>query len=917
MKQSDQKKAIKEFVDYWKLKGSEKQDTQSFWIDLLKVLGVQEPVRYIEFENKVLLKHMSFIDAYIPRTKVLIEQKDSKKNLKSPIKQSDGSILTPFEQARRYIVGLPVSMHPKWIITCNFTEFNIYDMDKPNQDPEIIQLKDLVKEYYRLSFLIDVENEHLRKEMKLSIQAGEIVGKIYDAFASQYVDITNEYSQKSLNKLCVRLVFCLYAEDAGVFGKRNMFHDYLNWFNSRDMRKALIDLFHVLNTKIEDRDPYLEDELAQFPYVNGGMFATDDIEIPRITDEIKELLLSKASDDFDWSEISPTIFGAVFESTLNPETRRAGGMHYTSIENIHKVIDTLFLNDLREELDEIKLLKQPATIKKRVREYQEKLSQIKFLDPACGSGNFLTETYLSLRKLENEALQLDQGGQIILIDPIKVSISQLYGIEINDFAVTVAKTALWIAESQMMKKTEEIFHMNLDFLPLKSYTNIVEGNALRIDWNEVIPSSDLNYIMGNPPFIGQSMRSKSQTEDMKRVFAQSKAGGKLDYVAGWFKKSADFMNGNQIETAFVSSNSICQGESVNLLWEMLYKEGIFINFAYTTFKWTSEAKEKAAVMCVIVGFSNKNKLVKYLYTGDRYKKVDHINAYLKSAPDVFIKNRSKSINKGLSKVVQGSPPGDNGRLLLSVEEKDYFLKKYPELKNVIKPFVGSREFINDIEYTRYCFWFVNKNPANYQHIPELMERFNYIRNYRLKSSVDRIRKTANKPYLFTQNRQPNTNYIIIPRVSSSLRKYIPIGFLTSDVITSDSAVLVYNATLYEFGIICSNVHNSWMRTIAGRLKNDYRYSPSVYYNFPFPDITDKKKLQIEETARMILEARKEYNNKSLANMYGEEMFLYPKLLKAHQENDEAVMQAYGLKQSMTELEIISELMKFYKEKINV
>ena len=921
MTAKEQWKNAKEFAEYWKDKGYEKGQSQQFWTSLLtKVFNVKEPEKFIEFEDQVHIdKNTGFIDAYIPSTRVLIEQKSIDKDLRKGIRQSDGSLLTPFQQAKKYIAELPVSKHPKYVITCNFKSFLIYNMENPNAEPEEILLENLEKEYYRLQFMIKTGNEHLKREMEISIQAGELVGKLYDEILSLYINPNDEKTFKSLNMLCVRLVFCLYAEDSGLFGKKMMFHDYLNRFEIIDLRRALIDLFKVLDTKIEDRDPYLTEELAQFPYVNGGLFADENIEIPNLNENVKKILLSKASEDFDWSEISPTIFGAVFESTLNPETRRKGGMHYTSIENIHKVIDPLFLNELEEELEnKILKVKTIDTIEKNVESFQEKLSNLKFLDPACGSGNFLTETYISLRKLENKALEKLNNGQIRFgieqFNPIKVSIDQFYGIEINDFAVTVAKTALWIAQSQMMRETENILHINLDFLPLKSYTNIKEENALRIDWNKVVPKQELNYIMGNPPFIGQAMRTKEQANDIQNVFVPSNIGGKLDYVAGWFKKAYDMMKNTNIETAFVSSNSICQGESVNLLWELLLKHNIYINFAYTTFKWTSEAKEKAEVMCVIVGFSFVNRKKKYLYTGEQYKEVEHINGYLKSAPDIFIKNRSKSINKGLAKVVQGSPPADDGKLLLSKEEKEDFINKYPELKQVIKPFVGSREFINDIEYSRYCFWFANENIANYKHIPELIERFNYIRQYRLNSPVDRIQKTADRPYLFTQNRQPDTDYLIIPRVSSSTRKYIPIGFLPPNVIASDSVVLVYNATLVDLGIICSNVHNAWMRTIAGRLKNDYRYAPSVYYNFPFPNLTDEGKSKIEKTAQSILDARKLYTNNSLAGMYGEEMYMYPKLLKAHIENDKAVMEAYGFDwKKMTESECVAELMKMYEQ----
>ncbi len=914
----EQKIKATEFKNYWKNKGYEKGQSQPFWISLLSsVLGVSEPEKFITFEDQVKLDNTSFIDGFIQKTHVLIEQKGLGKDLRKPIKQSDGTFLNPFQQAKRYAAELPYSQRPRWIVTCNFSNFLVYDMENPNGEPEEILLENLDKEYYRLQFLVDEGNEHLKKEMEVSIQAGELVGKLYDEILKLYNDNTSENSLKSLNMLCVRLVFCLYAEDAGIFGKRGMFHDYLSSIPTDNIRKPLIELFKVLDTKIGDRDTYLEPELAQFPYVNGGLFADENIEIPNLTLEVKDLILSQASDNFDWSEISPTIFGAVFESTLNPETRRSGGMHYTSIENIHKVIDPLFLDTLREELSEIKSISVLKTRNKKLEEFQNKLANLKFLDPACGSGNFLTETYISLRKLENTVIQTLLGNQVVFGDianPIKVSINQFYGIEINDFAVTVGKTALWIAESQMLKETESIMHYTLDFLPLKSYTNITEGNALRIDWEEVVDKNELNYIIGNPPFIGQAMRTKSQAQDIQDVFHPLKNGGKLDYVSGWFKKAFDIMKSTNIETAFVSSNSICQGESVNLLWELLLTNNIYINFAHRTFKWSSEAKEKAEVMCIIVGFSFVNKTKKYLFTNEQYKQVSHINGYLEAAPDVFIKNRSKSINKNLAKVVQGSPPADDGKLLLSKSEKDTFIAKYPELENVIKPFVGSREFINDTEYSRYCFWFDGKNPSDYKHIPELLERFNYIRQYRLDSPVDRIQKTADKPYLFTQNRQPDSKYLIIPRVSSSSRRYIPIGFLSPEVITSDSAVLVYNATLVDFGIICSNVHNSWMRTIAGRMKNDYRYAPSVYYNFPFPNLTEDTQNKISKTAQAILNARKKYINNSLADMYGEEMYLFPDLLKAHQENDRAVMEAYGfpVKNNFTESMCVAELMKLYK-----
>lgn len=908
------------FAKRWEGKGYEKGHCQPFWIELLgEVLAVERPTDIISFENQVKLNSTSFIDAYISTTKVLIEQKSIDKDLKKAIPQSDGSLLTPFQQAKRYAAELPYSKRPRWVVVSNFKEFHIYDMEQPQGEPYVLLLADLEKEYDRLRFLVDDGSEHLKREMEISIQAGALVGKLYEAFLKQYLNPDSPETLRALNILCVRLVFCLYAEDSGLFGENHSaFYDYLNSFDDKHKRKALIELFEVLNTPVEKRDPYMESVLKAFPYVSGGLFADDKIEIPNFNEVISDLLLEKGSEDIDWSDISPTIFGAVFESTLNPETRRSGGMHYTSIENIHKVIDPLFMDDLTEEFQKIKAEPVEKTRNKKLYAFQDKLAGLKFLDPACGSGNFLTETYISLRRLENQVISTILGGQAVLgefNDPIKVSINQFYGIEINDFAVTVGQTALWIAEAQMMAETERIVQKDIDFLPLKSYANIHEANALRVDWADICDPKELNYIMGNPPFVGQAMRTKEQAKEMLDVFAPSPVGGKLDYVAGWYKKASDYMEVNpKIETSFVSSNSICQGESVNLLWKLLLNNNFYINYAHTSFIWTSESKLKAAVFCVIVSFSKQQRKNKFIFEGSIKKEVSHINGYLKNAPDVFIENRSKGINGNLSKVVQGSPPADDGRLLLTREEKDLLLSKYPSLVDIIKPFVGSREFINDKEYSRYCIWMEGKQPYQYKDVPELIERFNYIREFRLSSPVDRIQKTADRPYLFTQNRQPSTPYLIIPRVSSERRKYIPIGFLSPEVIASDSVVLVYNASIVEFGLICSNVHNAWMRTIAGRLKNDYRYAPSVYYNFPFPELTEQSKARIEQTAQAILDARNNYPDCSLADMYGDKMYLYPDLLFAHQQNDRAVMEAYGFPiKDFTESDCVAKLLEMYQK----
>jgi len=924
MTETDRKKAAKAFAEYWKDRGDEKSDSQSFWLALVRdVLGVTEPEKFILFEERVKLDHTSFIDGHIPSTHVLIEQKKKGLNLRSPIRQSDGTLLNPFQQAQRYSAALPYSQRPRWIITCNFEEFLIYDMEKPTGEPESILLKDLAKEYYRLQFLVEEKSELLHREEEISIQAGELVGKLYDAILKQYIHPDDKASLHSLNILCVRLVFCLYAEDSGIFGEHLKFHNYIKSFAPKDVRRALIELFRVLDTKTEERDPYMDEVLASFPYVNGGLFADENIEIPNFTQEIVDLLLHKASEDFDWSQISPTIFGAVFESTLNPETRRSGGMHYTSIENIHKVIDPLFLDELREEFDEIKALKVPKIRNDKAEAFREKLSKLTFFDPACGSGNFLTETYISLRRLENEALELVTGGQMLLDfgDVIKVSIGQFYGIEINDFAVTVAKTALWIAESQMMKETEEIMNTNLDFLPLKSYANIVEGNALRTDWETVVPKDKLDYIMGNPPFVGYSLQSEDQKKDIISIYVDEKGkpyktAGKIDYVSGWYFKAAALMEGTRIRTAFVSTNSITQGEQVAGVWKPLYDRfNIHIDFAHRTFRWDSEASIKAHVHCVIVGFSSApNYKQKQLYSSERVQLVDNINAYLISAPTIFIESRTQSICD-VPQMVYGNKPTDGGFLFLSPEEYADLAKKEPSALKYVRQIYGATEYINN--KARYCLWLVGISPTELRSSAFIKDRVEKVREFRLNSTKDATRRSADTPALFQEIRHPDSQYIIIPRHSSENRKYIPFGFVNPEIIVNDAVQIIPNAELYHFGIMMSNVHMAWTRAVCGRIKSDYRYSKDVVYNnFPWCKPTAEQKKKIEETAQAILDARSLYPDCSLADLY-DELAMPKELRKAHQENDRAVMQAYGFDvKTMTESSCVAELMKMYQKLVS-
>ena len=761
--------------------------------------------------------------------------------------------------------------------------------------------------------------------MEVSIAAGEIVGLLYDALYKQYASPQAEQSLKSLNKLCVRLVFCLYAEDAGIFGRHGMFHDYLAAFDTRGMRKALVELFRVLDTKLQDRDPYLQDdnpELAAFPYVNGGLFSDENIEIPPFTDEIRNLLLNKASEDFNWAEISPTIFGAVFESTLNPETRRSGGMHYTSIENIHKVIDPLFLDALKAELDEICENPIERTKNTKLRAFQRKLAGLKFLDPACGSGNFLTETYLSLRRLENKILLELSHGQVTMYtaseSPIQVSISQFYGIEINDFAVTVAKTALWIAESQMMKETEKILLVPLDFLPLKTNAYIVEGNALRTDWESVIPKSELNYIMGNPPFVGARLMDKAQKDDINHIFAGWKNAGNLDYVCCWYKKAADIMQNTAIRTALVSTNSVSQGESVANLWKPLFADGVHIDFAYRTFRWDSEAKSKAHVHCVIIGFSTAvNPAERRIYSSERYQVAKNINGYLLDGDNVFIESRNKPLCN-VPEIGIGNKPIDGGFYLFEKEEMEDFIKKEPASKIYFRPWYGSKEFIN--QKSRYCLWLGDCSPAELKAMPLCLERVKSVKEYRLNSPSAGTVKLADKPAHFHVENMPDSTYILVPKVSSERRRYVPIGFMTPDVLCSDLVFIIPNASLYHFGILTSNVHMAWMRAVCGRLEMRYRYSKDVVYNnFPWPtpprNIIDK----IEQTAQAILDARALYPDCSLADLY-DELTMPPELRKAHQDNDRAVMDAYGFTKGTaartSESACVAELMKLYQKMVS-
>ena len=917
--------AARQFSARWAGKGNERSDTQAFWIELLgEVFGVERPTDYIRFERDIKLGHVSFLDAFIPSTHVLIEQKSLGVDLDTPQRQSDGTLLTPFRQAARYNSMLPYSERARWIVVSDFARIRVYDMETPEAPPRVVTLANLEHELDRLDFLVNREVKSLRKEEEsLSVKAGEQINKVYGLLLEKYFDAQSPETLRSLNMLCVRIVFCLYADDAGLFGKRGFFYQYFEPFVKfpHIFRLELIRFFRVLDTPQEQRDRY-ERKFYPLPYVNGGLFADDSVEVPEFSPEaIHALMMVDEKKKFDWSGISPTIFGAVFESTLNPETRRTGGMHYTSVENIHRVIDPLFLDRLRDEFDNLKAITEPRRRRAELLAFQARIAELRFFDPACGSGNFLTETYLSLRRLENEVVRaaaVDTADMAVLgeaFTPIRVSIDRFYGIEINDFAVVVARTAMWIAETGMKRETASIVHHDLDFFPLRSEAHIAEDNALRIDWRTVCPAPD--YIIGNPPFVGWSYQSDEQRKDMFAIYVDEagkpyKAAGKIDYVAGWYFKAAEMMQGSAIRAALVSTNSITQGEQVAFVWKPLVERfGIHIDFAYRTFRWDSEMAEKAHVHCVIIGFSTApSDAPRRIYIDkDEFIEVKHINAYLMDADDVFVESRTTPLCD-IPCMRKGNQPSDGGHLI--IEGKDYadFIKIEPGALPYIKKLVGAEEFINN--KPRYCLWLVGVSPAVIRKLPLVLQRVEACRQDRLNAPDPGRRKLADMPTLFRETNNPK-NYILVPSTSSERRPYIPVGFLHEDTISTNANLIIPSAGLYHFGILTSSVHNAWMRAVCGRLKSDYRYSKDIVYNnFPWPTATDADRAKIEATAEAILEARAKYPDSSLADLY-DAAAMPPDLRRAHTLNDAAVLRLYGLTADAPEPTIVAHLMNLYKE----
>lgn len=917
MNLAQQKANAKAFVARWKgAEGNEDREARSFWIQFAEeLLGISNATYALDFERRVKGRK---IDVFYEDMGILIENKSRGCSLDEQyVRSKKVGAETPYEQAKWYADNLPYSIRPRWIVTCNFDEIRIHDLDKqhPGSDYVSVSLDELPDMLYLFCFFTDKGNSRVEKEKRLSVKAGELVGKLYDELSKQYQSIgTDKHEQRSLNVLCVRLVFLLYAEDAGLLARRGQFYDYLKSKPANRLRTALLELFEVLDTPEPQRSPYLDPELAAFPYINGGLFTHEDIVIPNLTDQIKVDLLAEASAGFNWKDISPTIFGAAFESTLNPETRRAGGMHYTSPENIHKVIDPLFLNDLKAELAEIEGIKTERDRVRELRIFQRKLASLTFLDPAAGSHNFLTETYLSIRKLELRIIENLQGEQTsfdLIDNPIMVNIGQFYAIEINDFAVSVGKTALWIAEQQMMEKTQELLpYQRFEFLPLKSITNSVCANALRIDWNDVIPAEKCSYIIGNPPFLGYSNLTSEQQTDRASIFGSCKV---LDYVACWYGKAVEYMDDFPIRAAFVSTNSICQGQQVEPLWKPLFDKGIAIDFAHQTFVWNNEASNQAHVHVVIVGFSKNRSNAKLLHTGETIREVENINGYLAPAPNSFVTKRSKPLCE-VPEMIAGGKPADGGFLLLTPEEKEALVAAEPETAKWIRPFSMGAEFINKKD--RYCLWLVGCSEQKLASMPAVSERVESVRHFRLSSTKEATRKKAATPWLFDEVKEPQgLSYIVVPKVSSERRKYVPIGFVTNGMVPGDKLFFVENAGLFEFAILTSQFHNAWMRAVAGRLKSDYSYSNTIVYNnFVWPRPRPARRDHLERCAQLLLDIRADFPDRSLAELYDPNKM--PGCLRnAHELIDEAVEGAYGVDFGGDEERIVAHLFELYAKKI--
>ncbi|MDB9488115.1 class I SAM-dependent DNA methyltransferase [Dolichospermum circinale CS-537/01] len=882
------------FSQEWEHETSEDAEAKSFWDGFFHVFGISRR-RVATFEQSVKKadNKQGFIDL-LWKGVILVEHKSRGKSLDKAM-----------QQAKDYFPGLKEHELPKYILVSDFQKFKLYDLDT-NITTEF-ELKDFINQVHLFGFIAGYEKRTYKDEDPVNIQAAELMGKLHDKLEAV------GYRGHDLEVYLVRLLFCLFADDTGIFDK-GIFWEYIDLHtksDGSDLAMHIASIFHTLNTPPEKRLTNLDTNLAQFPYVNGKLFA-EVLQPAAFDSKMREMFLEACG--FDWGKISPAIFGSMFQAVMNPTERRNLGAHYTSEKNIQKLIKPLFLDDLYLELEKVK------SNRGKLQELHQKIASLYFLDPACGCGNFLIITYRELRNLEIKILQaLNKNGQqfINIQDIIKVNVDQFAGIEYDEFAVRVAEVAMWLIDHQMNIQVSHEFGQYFFRVPLTKSAKIVHGNSLRIDWETVVEKEKLSFILGNPPFVGAMIMNAQQRNDIDHVFHGEKGIGVLDYVCAWYIKAAKIIKNSQIKVGFVSTNSISQGEQVAILWNILFnKYKIKIHFAHRTFKWSNEAKGNAAVHCVIIGFANFDITEKYISDYEDIQsepltiKAKNINPYLVDGSDTIITNKSFPISN-IPLMRFGSMPRDGGNLIFTETEKEEFIKIEPQAEKWIRPYTGAQEFING--YSRYCLWLVDISPKELKALPEVLKRVNKVKQFRLESKAVSTQKFATTPTLFCQIAQPDTDYLLVPRVSSERRKYIPIGFICKNIIGNDQVLLIPNATLYLFGILTSEMHITWVKYVCGRLKSDYRYSNTIVYNnYPFPEnVNDKQKQKVEIAAQAVLDTRAKYPDSSLADLY-DPLTMPPDLVKAHQILDKAVDLCYRPQPFVSELNRIEFLFSQYE-----
>jgi hypothetical protein len=864
------------FSREWADEASEDAEAKSFWDAFFQVFGVPRR-RVASFEKRI--KKVDGKDGYIDllwKGVLLIEHKSRGKDLDRA-----------HTQARDYFHGLTDAELPRYLLVSDFARFRLYDLEG-DEEPVEFPLKELWKHIRRFGFIAGYQPRKFKEEDPVNVEAAERMGKLHDALKDA------GYEGHPLEVLLVRLLFCLFADDTGIF-QRHAFHELVAQRTSEDganLGQWLAQLFQVLNTADDKRQKTLDAQLTEFPYVNGKLFE-EPLPMAAFDTRMRKLLLDASG--LDWSRISPAIFGSMFQSVMDAKARRNLGAHYTSEKNILKLIGPLFLDGLKAELD------KAGNDGKKLAQLHRKLATLKFLDPACGCGNFLVIAYRELRLLELEALKRQFATQQSVLahvqDHVLIDVDQFYGIEIEEFPAQIAQVAMWLMDHQMNLRVAEQFGENVIRLPLKKSATIVHGNALRIDWNDVVPAEELAYILGNPPFIGHHYQNRQQKEDQAIVLREIRANGVLDFVANWYVKAAEYVQSNDaIRCAFVSTNSISQGEQVGLLWSLLLSKGLRIFFAHRTFQWNNEARGIAAVHCVIVGFSRQNIHPKRLFDYEdirgsaREMIVNNLNPYLVDATDVVLTNRSVPICK-VPKMLWGNKATDGGHFILSPEARLELLDNEPAAEKFVRRYVSSGDFIKSEE--RYCLWLEDATPNELRALPRVMERVDRVRQFRLQSKAASTRDYAKYATRFRQLAQPKSDYLAIPKTSSEKRDYIPIGFLPKETIAASEIFTVAGAALFHFGVMTSGMHMAWVRATCGRLKSDFRYSKDIVYNnFPWPEITDAKHhTAIETAAQGVLDARTQFPDATLADLY-DPLTMPPTLVKAHQQLDKAVDAAY-------------------------